>query len=121
MTEGALARGESDHRSGHGTCPINLSQSAPSRFGQAKTKKRGWPKSCVDVRNVRHRGPVELGANQLNLLEITIYLKHFAMLALLRSLVEKRKKEADNPREGWEDGTPPPHRDFKERSVVLLE
>ena len=23
------------------------------------------------------------------------------------------------PREGWEDGTPPPHRDFKERSVVL--
>jgi len=21
--------------------------------------------------------------------------------------------------EGWEDGTPPPHRDFKERSVVL--
>ena len=31
----------------------------------------------------------------------------------------KRKKESDNPREGWEDGTPPPHRDFKERSVVL--
>ena len=24
----------------------------------------------------------------------------------------------DNPREGWEDGTPPPHRDFKERCVV---
>jgi len=23
-----------------------------------------------------------------------------------------------NPREGWEDGTPPPHRDFKERGVV---
>merc|ERR1711935_671019 len=22
-------------------------------------------------------------------------------------------------REGWEDGTPPPHRDFKERCVVL--
>ena len=34
----------------------------------------------------------------------------------------KRKKEnsrkTDNPREGWEDGTPPPHRDFKERGVV---
>ena len=28
-------------------------------------------------------------------------------------------QEQDNPREGWEDGTPPPHRDFKERSVVL--
>ena len=30
---------------------------------------------------------------------------------------EKRKK-TDNPREGWEDGTPPPHRDFKERGVM---
>ena len=28
------------------------------------------------------------------------------------------RKKTDNPREGWEDGTPPPHRDFKERSVV---
>ena len=25
----------------------------------------------------------------------------------------------DNTREGWEDGTPPPHRDFEERSVVI--
>ena len=24
----------------------------------------------------------------------------------------------DNPREGWEDGTPLPHRDFKRRGVV---
>ena len=31
--------------------------------------------------------------------------------------VKERKKTAD-PREGWEDGTPPPHRDFKERGVV---
>ena len=31
---------------------------------------------------------------------------------------EKERKKTD-PREGWEDGTPPPHRDFKERSVVL--
>ena len=30
-----------------------------------------------------------------------------------------KRKKTDNPREGWEDGTPPPHRDFKERSVVL--
>ena len=28
------------------------------------------------------------------------------------------RKKTDNPREGWEDGTPPPHRDFKERGVV---
>ena len=32
---------------------------------------------------------------------------------------KKERKKTDNPREGWEDGTPPPHRDFKERSVVL--
>ena len=32
---------------------------------------------------------------------------------------KKERKKADNPREGWEDGTPPPHRDFKGRSVVL--
>ena len=31
--------------------------------------------------------------------------------------VKERKKTA-NPREGWEDGTPPPHRDFKERGVM---
>ena len=34
------------------------------------------------------------------------------------SCVLKERKKADNPREGWEDGTPPPHRDFKERGVV---
>ena len=32
--------------------------------------------------------------------------------------VPKERKKTDNPREGWEDGTPPPHRDFKERCVV---
>ena len=31
----------------------------------------------------------------------------------------KKKKENSQPKGGWEDGTPPPHRDFKERSVVL--
>ena len=31
---------------------------------------------------------------------------------------KKERKKTDNPREGWEDGTPPPHRDFKERCVV---
>ena len=29
---------------------------------------------------------------------------------------KKERKKTDNPREGWEDGTPPPHRDFKEIS-----
>ena len=36
---------------------------------------------------------------------------------LLRS-AEKRKKELGQPKGGMEDGTPPPHRDFKERGVV---
>merc|ERR1712127_466720 len=38
----------------------------------------------------------------------------------VRALVvlKKERKKTDNPREGWEDGTPPPHRDFKERCVV---
>ena len=31
---------------------------------------------------------------------------------------KKERKKTDNPREGWENGTPPPHRDFKERGVV---
>ena len=31
-------------------------------------------------------------------------------------LLGKKRKKQDNRREGWEDGTPPPHRDFKERS-----
>ena len=34
------------------------------------------------------------------------------------STPQKERKKIDNPREGWEDGTPPPHRDFKERGVV---
>ena len=33
-------------------------------------------------------------------------------------LPKKERKKTDNPREGWEDGTPPPHRDFKERGVM---
>ena len=32
--------------------------------------------------------------------------------------LQKERKKTDNPREGWEDGTPPPHRDFKERGVM---
>ena len=35
------------------------------------------------------------------------------------SHLKKERKKTDNPREGWENGTPPPHRDFKERGVVI--
>ena len=34
--------------------------------------------------------------------------------------MQKERKKTEKPREGWEDGTPPPHRDFKERGVVRL-
>ena len=30
-------------------------------------------------------------------------------------MYQKERKKTDNPREGWEDGTPPPHRDFKQQ------
>ena len=30
----------------------------------------------------------------------------------------RKRNKRENPEEGWEDGTPPPHRDFKERGVV---
>ena len=36
----------------------------------------------------------------------------------IRRKKKKERKKTDNPREGWEDGTPPPHRDFKEGCVV---
>ena len=41
-----------------------------------------------------------------------------ALLLLTREGRKKERKKTDNPREGWEDGTPPPHRDFKERGVM---
>ena len=31
---------------------------------------------------------------------------------------KKERKKPNYSREGWEKGTPPPHRDFKERGVV---
>ena len=34
------------------------------------------------------------------------------------AVIKKERRKTDNPREGWEDGTPPPHRDFKERGVM---
>ena len=30
-----------------------------------------------------------------------------------RRFSPKERKQTDNPRQGWEDGTPPPHRDFQ--------
>ena len=42
--------------------------------------------------------------------------RQFAPVSSLSA--KKERKKTDNPREGWEDGTPPPHRDFKERGVM---
>ena len=44
--------------------------------------------------------------------------RNHAFQAPTREHSQKERKKTDNPREGWENGTPPPHRDFKERSVV---
>ena len=46
---------------------------------------------------------------------LSLFLTHVCMAIVL---LKKERKKTDNPREGWEDGTPPPHRDFKERGVV---
>ena len=35
------------------------------------------------------------------------------VVAACRPPIPKERKKTDNPREGWEDGTPPPHRDFR--------
>ena len=41
------------------------------------------------------------------------------MLVPVRASPVPKKKENGQPKGGmWEDGTPPPHRDFKERGVV---
>ena len=45
-------------------------------------------------------------------------VRRFKFFFLLR---EKERKKTGNPREGWEDGTLPPHRDFKERGVIVCE
>ena len=50
----------------------------------------------------------------------TFYLKFFFIVQRApgsRAKCKKERKKRENPREGWEDGTPPPHRDFKERGV----
>jgi hypothetical protein len=36
------------------------------------------------------------------------------------SVFKESKKDNRHAREGWEDGTPPPHRDFKERGVMSV-
>ena len=54
-----------------------------------------------------------LGAVPLSSLRIVapqVYPAH-----LSRFCPKKERKKTDNPREGWEDGTPPPHRDFLRR------
>ena len=40
-----------------------------------------------------------------------------ARILVFRPPPKKERKKTDNPGEGWENGTPPPHRDFKERGV----
>ena len=37
-----------------------------------------------------------------------------------KKFVCQRKNKTANTREGWENGTPPPHSDFKENSLFIL-
>ena len=39
------------------------------------------------------------------------------LVAVVGRFRKKERKKTHNPREGWENGTRPPHRDFKERRV----
>ena len=50
--------------------------------------------------------------------EVPAHMYSLAEGLAKRSPSSKERKKTHNPREGWEDGTPPPHRDFKERCVV---
>ena len=44
---------------------------------------------------------------------------HATPLAAVLFPERKERKKTDNPREGWEDGTPPPHRDFNLQRTPL--
>ena len=65
--------------------------------------------SCVDVALLSHIQGSLPGSERLAV---------FSHLDLRSFAVSERKKQK-RAFKGWEDGTPPPHRDFKERSVVL--
>jgi len=43
---------------------------------------------------------------------------YFCVSYVYVAVIKKERKKTEKPREGWEDGTPPPHRDFKERGVM---
>ena len=49
--------------------------------------------------------------------ELALSLAQREICAATRPGRKKERKKTHNPREGWENGTPPPHRDFKERRV----
>ena len=65
---------------------------------------RGILKASVDRVSVSLRTCVSASARQ-------------SRGSLSENLLKKERKKTHNPREGWENGTPPPHRDFKERRV----
>ena len=63
----------------------------------------------------RHRWTDSVMCSYFQIRRRTLLTGYFK--AQERKKQEKERKKTDNPREGWEDGTPPPHRDFKEGTV----
>ena len=69
--------------------------------GEGRVGKGGRGRRSMTASSTAHKGP----------------LSAVPFVVLVRASLLKERKKTDNPREGWEDGTPPPHRDFKEGTV----
>ena len=79
------------------------------------------------VNIIRPIHPVFLSRSSARALVLSLFRTHVRMAieaafpTTCSQITKKERKKTDTPREGWEDGTPPPHRDFLRRgeSVVL--
>ena len=81
------------------------------RKKENKHLKRG-----ILLDRARHAGPADF-VRPWRLRRAFVVFSFFELALDLMKQTQKRNK-TNNAREGWEDGTPPPHRDFKERGVV---
>ena len=60
------------------------------------------------------------GKKVISKIQVLVPVRASPVPSVVEGVLEgkKERKKTDNPREGWVNGTPPPHRDFKERSVM---
>ena len=85
---------------------------APKVKKENAEKREGWE----DGTPPPHRDFKERKRKQC---QVDFLLRPCVLVPVRASPVPPQKRnKTDNPREGWENGTPPPHRDFKERGVV---